>query len=118
MASIKKIEKLLTCALLEDGDMSYALYENELEEVLDHLIESMVQDKDDYIFTITENRGDVAMVLIEKSGKLYVNEQARERLKVLWPAAYESNMRLFIPVFAQQLSAGEFPINGVKIADR
>jgi len=28
----------------------------------------MARDKDDYIFAVTENSGDVAMVLIEKSG--------------------------------------------------
>jgi len=33
------------------------------------------------------------MVLIEKSGQIYINEQAREKLKALWPAAYESNMK-------------------------
>src|SRR5690606_8941096 len=47
-------------------------------------------------------------------GHVYINEQAREKLKALWPAAYESNMRRLIPVFAMQLNEGEIPINGVK----
>ena len=115
--SIKKIEKLLTRALLDDGKMEYALYEHELEEILDHLRDSMAHDKDDYIFTVTENNGDVAMVLIKKSGMVYINEQARERLKKYWPAAYEENMKRFIPLFARQLSMNEFPITGVKVVD-
>ena len=115
--SAKKIANLLKRALLRDGEMVYALYEHELEEVLDDLEFSMIRDKDDYIFTVTENNGHVAMVLVEKSGKVFINEQARERLKVLWPAAYKSNMRKLIPIFAQQLDKGELPINGVKLTN-
>lgn len=43
----------------------------------------MASDKDDYIFTVTENRGHVAMLLIEKSGEVYINEKARKRLQIL-----------------------------------
>ncbi|NJN82782.1 MAG: hypothetical protein HC802_11245 [Caldilineaceae bacterium] len=75
----------------------------------------MATDADDYIFAVTENRGYVAMVLIERSGELYINEEAREKLKLLWPAAYETNMKLFIPRFAGELARGVIPINGVKV---
>lgn len=112
----KKIERLLKQALLHDGAMEYALYEYELADHLDDLKTSMAHDKDDYIFAITENRGDVAMALIENSGQVYVNEEARERLKTLCPAAYESNIKLLLPMLAQQLHEGQIPINGVKIA--
>ena len=57
--SAKKIAFLLKRALLRDGEMVYALYEHELEEVLDELKSSIVRDKDDYIFTVTENTGHV-----------------------------------------------------------
>ena len=96
--------------------MQRALYEHELAGVVGELKSSLVQDNDDYIFTVTENRGHVAMVLIEKTGQIYINEQAREKLKTFWPVAYESNMKTLIPAFAQQLEAGELPINGVKTA--
>ncbi len=115
--TVKNIKKLLEQALLHDGEMVYALYEYELEEHLDQLKASLKQDKEDYIFTVTENRGHVAMVLIEKSGQVHINEQARERLKALWPAAYESNLKKLIPAFAKQLNAGELPINGVKVVE-
>ena len=116
--SARRIEKLLRQALLHDGEMQRGLYEYELEEVVDELKRSLVHDNDDYIFAVTENRGHVAMVLIEKTGHLHINEQAREKLKALWPAAYESNMNTLIPAFAQQLHEGELPINGVKIDRR
>ena len=118
MSNEKKIEKLLTRALLNNGNMEYALYEHELEEILDHMKKSMADDKDDYIFTVTENNGAVAMVLIEKSGELCINEQARERLQTNWPATYEQNMKKFIPLFARQLSMMDFPITGVKVEDK
>ncbi len=112
--TVKDITRLLERALLRDGDMQHELYKYELEEILDDLRSSMVQDKDDYIFAVTENSGHVAMVLIEQSGQVHVNEPARNKLRALWPAAYENNMKKLIPVFAKQLNRGEIPINGVK----
>ncbi|HEX9004932.1 MAG TPA: hypothetical protein VGB07_33785 [Blastocatellia bacterium] len=113
----KEIEKLLTQALLHDGEMAQALFEFEFEEEdLDALKFSMIEDDDDVLFAVTENTGDIAMVLIEKSGEVHANEQAREKLKELWKSNYDSNLKLLIPDFAEQLSAGELPINGVKIA--
>ncbi|HYE74307.1 MAG TPA: hypothetical protein VEF04_13295 [Blastocatellia bacterium] len=112
--STRKIEKLLKQALLNDGEMDAGLYKYELEEAVDYLKQSLIKDQDDYIFSVIETRGKVAMVLIEKSGQIHINEEAREKLKALWPVAYESNMKNLIPVFAMQLDIGELPINGVK----
>ena len=115
---VKQIEKLLKQALLQNGTMEYALYEHELEEVIDDLKLSMQRDKDDYIFTVTENRGHVSMAMVNKSGEIYINEVARDRLKSLWLKEYENNMRIFIPDFAQQLAKDELPIHGVKTVDQ
>ncbi|MFN0110186.1 MAG: hypothetical protein ACKVZH_15130 [Blastocatellia bacterium] len=113
----KKIEKLLEQALLRDGEMEQSLFDFEFgKDDLKRLRASMVEDGDDYLFAITENTGSIAMVLIEKSGGVLANEQAREKLKELWKSAYERNLKLLIPDFAKQLSDGELPINGVKIA--
>src|SRR4029077_17497727 len=108
----KNIERLLEQTLLHDGAMQYGLYEYELEELVDELTASLVADQDDYIFAVTENSGHVAMVLIEKSGQVHINEQAREKLKALWHSAYESNMKKLIPVFAKQLHEDELPLIG------
>ena len=110
----KDIEKILQQTLLHDAAMEYRLYEYELKELLDELKSSLAADRDDYIFAVTENSGHVAMVLIEKSGQVHINEQAREKLRALWLATYASNMQQLIPAFAKQLHAGELPINGVK----
>src|SRR5262245_38814114 len=83
-----------------------------------HPPSSLAADRDDYIFAVTENSGHVAMVLIEKSGHVYINEQAREKLQALWPVGYTSNMKKLIPACAQQLHQGELPINGVKTAGK
>lgn len=114
--SAKKIENLLKQALIHDGEMQYELYEYELKELLDELRSSMAKDQDEYIFAVTENSGHVAMLLIEKAGRVYINDEAREKLKTLWQTAYESNMKKLIPAFAKQLNEGEIPINGVKAA--
>ena len=114
----KNIERLLEQTFLHDGAMQYGLYEYELEELVDELTASLAADQDDYIFAVTENSGHVAMVLIEKSGHVHINEQAREKLRALWPATYASNMQQLIPAFAKQLHAGELPINGVKMVGK
>jgi hypothetical protein len=112
-----RIEKLLRQALLGGGEMSRRLYQYEMVELLDEWKSSMAQDQDAFLFAITENSGQVAMVLIEKSGRVHVNEKARERLKGLWPAAYESNMKKLIPAFAEQLAEGEIAVSGVKVVE-
>ena len=114
--SAKKIERLLTQALLRNGAMDYGLYEYELQEQTSRMRQSLIQDRDDYIFAVTENAGYVAMFLLEASGAEYINEQARERLKKLWPSpAYENNLKKLIPPIARDLGRGELPFNGIKI---
>ena len=114
--SARKISKLLEEALLHDGKMERGLYEFEFEEELDWLKASLAEGNHDYIFSVTENRGHIAMVLIEKEGEVHINEQARERLKTLWQPSYEINLKLLIPDMARQLRAGELPVTGVKVA--
>lgn len=112
--TVHTITRRLEEALLRNGPMRDELYAFELEGLVDDLKASMAQDQDEYIFAVTENNGDVAMVLVEQSGRVHINEQARTKLQALWPAAYERNMQRLIPAFAKQLHAGEIPINGVK----
>lgn len=113
--TVEDYQGLLNIVLLNNGEMAYGLYEYELEEHLDQLIQSLIKDRDEFIFAITENSNHVAMVLIEKSGKVYVNELARDKLMELWKGdAYTYNMKKMIPDFAKQLHNGEMPVNGVK----
>lgn len=108
------IKKRLENALINEGEISYGLYEYELEALLDELKLSLIKDRDELIFAVTENNNQVAMVLIEKSGTVYINELARNKLKDLWGSAYGYNMNKLLPVFANRLDNGEIPINGVK----
>ena len=109
-----QLKKLLAKTLLRDGVMHYSLYEYELEESLEEFKLSLDADQDDYIFAVTENSGHIAMVLIDKSGEVYINEQARDKLQTVCQDAYDRNIRLLIPTFARQLHSGVLPINGVK----
>ena len=110
----RDLKKLLEKTLLRDGVMHYSLYEYELEESIEEFKSSLEADQDDYIFAVTENSGHVAMVLIDKSGEVYINELAREKLRTVWKDAYNSNMKVLIPAFTRQLHSGVLPINGVK----
>lgn len=112
----KQIEKTLRQALLLNGSMSYALYEYELIEHIEYWKKGMVRDKDEFVFIVTENNGDVAMLLISKNNELFINEEARKKLQLLWNinGAYEKNIETLLPSFSKQLEKGEFPVNGVK----
>ena len=113
---VKEIEKLLKEALIDDGDMRHDLYKYELREHIPEWALSVINDKDDYLFAVTENNHDVAMLLIDNAGHTYVNESARDKLRTVWRGAYRNNMEKLIPMFATQLNDGEIPVYGVKTA--
>lgn len=112
---IVEIATLLCQALLEQGEMYHSLYEHELEEHIDYWYASLQEDKDDFLFVVTENNGCVAMVLITPDKTLYINEAGRAKLQEKWPDTYDQNMSRMIPDMAQQLADSTFPVNGVKI---
>lgn len=112
-SSKKQIIHNLRKAFLEDGEMYYELYEYELEEHIDYWYDQLKTDRNEYVIVITENNGDVAMVLIQEDKRLYINEAGREKLKKLWFAAYKQNMERFIPMMAQDLSDGYMSVTGV-----
>ena len=113
--SKKTIEKSLTKALLKDGAMTRALFEYELEEHVDEFLKSKKEDGDDFFFALTERKSDVAMLLIDGDDKVYVNEEARARLKMFWKGSvYEHNLKILIPQMADDLNEGFLSVNGVK----
>ena len=68
----KKIANLLRKTLLQGGKMEHALYEHELEEHIDYWYEGLKTDRDEFVFAVTENSGDVAMVLITADKTVYI----------------------------------------------
>lgn len=115
--SKKTIEKNLAKVLLEDGKFEKALYDFELAEHVDEYLLSKKQDRDEYLFAITEHSNDVAMLLIDKDDVIYINEAAREQLKELWRIAYKSNIKRLIPDMAQELDAGFLYSAGITVVD-
>ena len=113
----KELARLLRKALLQGGEMQQSLYEYELEEIIDDLYKGLKVDGEDYVFAITENTGHVAMVLITGDKTVYKNEAARDKLAELWPAVYEKNIKLFMPMWIQNLADGYMAIQGVKTVD-
>ncbi len=114
----KRIEKVLTSALLDDGEMIHALYEYDLAEHIDEWYDGLLADKDQFVFVVTENKDHVAMVLITEDKTIYINEDAREKLKTVWSLPYITNMKQLIPMIADDLANGELMANGVKIAKK
>ena len=96
--------------------MAAALYEHELAEHIDYWYAGLQRDGEECVFAVTENSGDVAMILITKAKEVYVNEEARGKLQALWPQpAYTRNMKIFIPMMADELANDIISVNGVKV---
>ena len=111
----RKIANTLRKALLEDGKMERALYEYELEEHLDYWYEGLKSDREQFVFAVTENSGDVAMVLITPGKTIYVNEEAREKLSEFWIKAYKDNINQLLPMMAENLANDIISVTGVKM---
>ena len=112
-----KITKLLKKALLENGDMAHALYNHELKENIDSWHKDLKRDGEDVVFVVTENNGDVAMVLITRDKTVYINEDARQELMNIWKANYDNNLEMLIPAMVKDLMDGFFAVTGVKVVD-
>ncbi len=110
----KEIERLLKKALLQGGKMEYGLYEYDLEEHVDYLYDGLKRDKDEFVFAVNENTGHVAMILIMPDKTLYTNDEARRKLREIWPETYEYNMKRLIPAMVNDLVSGNIAVNGVK----
>ncbi len=110
----KTIEKNLRKALLEDGPLSQALFEYELEEHIEEYVESKRADEDKYFFAVTEHTNDVALLLIDESDNVHINEDALAFLKKFWRGTYKNNLNLLIPDMAEQLDAGYLYTAGIK----
>jgi len=113
--SKKTIEKNLVKALLHGGAMAHKLFEFELKEHINEFLKSKKKDKDDYFFAVTEHTNNVAMLLIDEKNKVYVNEEARSRLKDYWGESYEHNLKIMIPHMVDELSHGFLSVNGAKM---
>ncbi len=93
----------LTNALLNNSPMSLVRYQYELEEQIEELQAIMHEDSNDLLMAITENTGDVAMLLLLKDDSVYCNEDARDKLRELWKDSYEYNIQLIIPGMVEDL---------------
>ena len=114
----RKIENLLREALLQGGKMELALYEHELEEHIEYWYEGLKSDRDEFVFVVTENSGDVAMVLITQEKTVFINEDARKKLLEFWPRTYNANIKKLIPMMARDLANDILSVNGVKTVSR
>lgn len=122
--TLKEIRQALERTLLHEGEMHRKLYEYELEEHVDYWKASMRRDRDEFLFVVDVRRNEVtgqpntALLLLEPSGAVLINESARDRLEALWGAAYEPNLHTLIPSFAEQLHEGVLPVHGVQSLER
>jgi len=114
----REISDLLSKALLQQGQMDYDLYKFELEEHLQEWYAGLKSDRNNFVLVVTENSGSVAMVLISKDKKVYVNEDGRDKLSAIWKLNYENNVRLLLPVMADDIDNDFFSVTGITVVDK
>ncbi len=110
----KKIINNLEKALLKDAPLSLKLYHWELEEHVQEYFVSKKEDRDKYFLAITEQKNDVAMLLIDEKNYLYINEEARTKLKQTWKKSSDKNLKQLILQIAQNLNDGYIFAAGLK----
>jgi len=113
---MSRIENALRKALLLNGEMSDGLFEYELEEHIDYWKKNMTKDKDEFLFVVTENNGNVAMLLMTNKNELFTNEMARQKLHEFWDEnnVYNYNIEFLLPVMTEQLENDIISVNGLK----
>ncbi len=100
----------LTRALLLEEPMSHRLYEYELAEYVESWKASIDPKIHDMVIVITENIGDVAMVMIMRDKTLFVNEDALTLLELIWGDDFEIYIRYIINDAVQDLREDRLPI--------
>jgi hypothetical protein len=54
---------------------------------------------------------------IDEQDTIYINEDARAKLRSLWGDAYQHNIELLLPKMVQDLNRGYLSSTGVQIAE-
>jgi len=114
MSSKRKIKNVLEKALLYEREMEFELYKYELAEHIDYWRDGLKKDGEEFVFVLTEKNGDTAMLLLTNKDELYINEEARNKLKTRWKDAYKKNIELLLPAMAGDLADGILSVNGVR----
>ena len=117
MSKKNNLAKIIKKVFLGNWKMDRYLYEYQLKEHLDEWDEILKEDKeDDFLLVVTEDEGDVAMVLVFPDKEIYINEKAIEELTTFWPEeVYKKNIKRFIPMIARNIADGYLAVLGVSI---
>jgi hypothetical protein len=112
-----RIENALRKALLLNGKMSDKLFEYELKEHIDYWKKGMERDRDECLLVVTENDGDVAILVMTNKDESFTNEKALQKLHQFWGnETYKYNIEFLLPVMIDQLSNDIISVNGLKTA--
>ena len=108
------VHAALAHALLDDGELSQALYGDVLVGFEDEMKSSLNRDTDDALICLVEDDGEVALMLVEWDNSIVKNEVARNRLTEMWRANYAVNCQQLFPIFISQLKQGMLAVAGIK----
>jgi hypothetical protein len=60
------------------------------------------------------DEGDVAMMVIDWDGSIYRNENALQKLQVMWRHSFETNVQILVPILSDHISKKNLGVAGIK----
>ena len=111
----REISSALRKVFLKGATMSLSLYQEKLAENIDKWYEELKQDRENFVYVVTEKDGDVAMVIIDEAKNICINEDARAKLAKVWAKNYIKNINLMLPGIADRIDEYGLAIDGVVV---
>ncbi|MBD2175679.1 hypothetical protein H6F42_01935 [Pseudanabaena sp. FACHB-1998] len=112
---IREISKALRKALLQEGSMDTALYQDKLSGHVEEWYEELMADEGSFVFVIAEREENIAMVMIDKDKNILMNEAGREKLAKVWAKNYVKNTKFLISDLADRINEYGLAITGITI---
>jgi hypothetical protein len=114
MTSKKKIAADLQSALSGQSPLSIDIYVEVLADYEDEFKASLDRDADDALLCMLADDGDVAMMVIERDGSIYRNENTLKKLQAMWRQSFDTNVQTLVPILSDHISQKNLGVAGIK----
>lgn len=114
MTSKKEIASDLRCALAGDKPLSIDLYVEVLADHEDTLKASLGKDADDALLCMLADEGEVAMLIIDRDGRIFRNDIALNKLRAMWQGSFDANVETLVPTFSEHIIRKNLGVAGLK----
>jgi hypothetical protein len=68
----------------------------------------------DLYVEVLADDGDVAMMVIDRDGSIYRNENALKKLRAMWRQSFDSNVQTLVPIFSTHIRQKNLGVAGIQ----